>query len=368
MTLKFWRDFDPVLVTVAVLLSAFGIVMIYAALAAPGQAEAARAAAAHEALYAAFGLLLLLGTCLFDYRSYRVLFWPLWLGTIALLVAVLLLGRAHGTGAQRWLNLGLLPFQPSELGKLLVILTLARVLADRDEQIGRLRVVLLSLAVAAIPAALVYPQPDLGTAVVYLAIWAGMVAAAGIRVRHALLLLGLAAAAAPLAARFLHGYMIDRLTIFLNPQRDPTGAGYNIIQALIAIGSGGWIGQGWGQGAQSQLNFLRVQQSDFIFSVIAEQLGFLGCLLLFALIGLLLWRILAAAAAAEDLYGRLVAMGVLWMLLFQTFVNVGMNLQMMPVAGIPLPFISAGGSSLVTSLLAVGIVENVRMRQKRTSF
>jgi rod shape determining protein RodA len=228
--------------------------------------------------------------------------------------------------------------------------------------------VLLSLLVAAIPAALVYPQPDLGTAVVYLAVWFGMVAAAGMRVRHVVLLFGAAIASAPLVVRFLHSYQINRLTIFLNPEKDPTGAGYNIIQALIAIGTGGWMGQGWLQGAQSQLHYLRVQQSDFIFSSIAEQLGFLGCLLLFFLFGVLLTRILAAASVAQDLYGRLVAVGVMWMILFQSFVNVGMNLQIMPVTGIPLPFISAGGSSLITCLLAVGIVQSVRMRQRKIRF
>jgi len=173
---------------------------------------------------------------------------------------------------------------------------------------------------------------------------------------------------APLALHFLHGYQITRLTIFLNPQKDPTGAGYNIIQALIAIGSGGWMGQGWARGAQSQLHYLRVQQSDFIFSAIAEQLGFLGCLLLFLLFGMLLNRILKAAGVAQDLYGRFIAIGVMWMILFQGFVNVGMNLRIMPVTGIPLPFISAGGSSLITCLLAIGIVQSVRMRQRRLQF
>jgi rod shape determining protein RodA len=196
----------------------------------------------------------------------------------------------------------------------------------------------------------------------------GMAYAAGVRLRHFLLLLGAAAISAPVAVHFLHAYQLNRLTIFLDPQKDPTGAGYNIIQALIAIGSGGWMGQGWAQGAQSQLHYLRVEQSDFIFSAIAEQLGFLGCMLLFFLFGMLLNRLLAAAAVAQDLYGRLVAIGVMWMILFQSFVNVGMNMQIMPVTGIPLPFISAGGSSLITCLFAVGIVQSIRMRQRRIQF
>lgn len=365
--LRFWRYFDPILVTASVLLTAYGILMVYAALAAPGSTDAARAAATREAIYAGLGLLLLLVACAVDYRVYRGLFWPLLALNLGLLVAVLLIGRAIG-GGQRWLNLGLLPFQPSELGKLLVILTLARVLADLDARITTLRGVLASLAIAAVPAALVYPQPDLGTALVYVAVWFGMVTAAGMRLRHLFLLLAAVGAATPLLLRYVRGYQLQRIAAFLDPQKDPTGAGYNIIQALIAIGNGGWMGRGWLQGTQSQLDFLRVQQSDFIFSVIAEQLGFIGCILLFFLFAVLLTRVLAAATVAEDLYGRLIAIGVMWMLLFQGFVNIGMNLQVMPVTGIPLPFISAGGSSLITCLLAVGIVQSVRMRQKRPQF
>ena len=367
MSAKRWRYFDPLLVTVSLLLTVYGIAMIYAALAAPGADGAARSAAIREGLYGLIGVALLLTACLVDYRVFRAMFWPLCAGNVLLLLAVLVLGRASG-GAQRWLNLGIIPFQPSELGKLLVILTLARVLADIGDRIIFVRWVLLSLLVAAVPAALVYPQPDLGTALVYIAIWVGMAAAAGVRIRHFLALLLAIAASAPIAVRYLHAYQINRLTIFLDPQKDPTGAGYNIIQALIAIGSGGWMGQGWAQGAQSQLHYLRVQQSDFIFSAIAEQLGFLGCVLLFFLFGMLLSRLLAAAAVAQDLYGRLVAVGVMWMILFQGFVNIGMNLQIMPVTGIPLPFISAGGSSLITCLLAVGIVQSVRMRQRKLQF
>lgn len=364
---KLWRYFDPILVTVSLLLTVYGIAMIYAALAAPGADGAARSAVLHEGVYGLMGIALLVIACCIDYRFFRAMFWPMCTANVLLLLAVLVLGRASG-GAQRWLNLGFLPFQPSELGKLLVILTLARVLADVGDHITTFRAMVLTLLVALVPAALVYPQPDLGTALVYIAIWVGMAFAAGVRVRHFLLLLGAVAGSAPVAVHYLHAYQINRLTIFLDPQKDPAGAGYNIIQALIAIGSGGWMGQGWAQGAQSQLHYLRVEQSDFIFSAIAEQLGFLGCLLLFFLFGMLLNRLLAAAAVAQDLYGRLVAIGVMWMILFQSFINVGMNLQIMPVTGIPLPFISAGGSSLITCLLAVGIVQSIRMRQRRIQF
>ncbi len=367
MALKLLRDFDPVLLTVSILLAAFGVLMIYAALASPGALDAAHSAAVKEAGFALFGLVLFGIACVFDYHYYQTLFWPLLVLNLVLLAAVLVIGHTTG-GAQRWLTLAGFEVQPSEFGKLILILTLAKLLADADEKIRTFRIVVLSFVMAVVPAALVFPQPDLGTALVYMALWLGMALTAGMRMRHVLLLAAIGGAITPLAIHLLKSYQLARLTIFLDPQADPQGAGYNIIQAGIAIGSGGWLGQGWLHGTQSQLSFLRVQQSDFIFAVIAEQLGFLGCLLLFFFLALLLTRILNAALVARDLYGRLVAVGVMWMLLFQAFVNVGMNLQIMPVTGIPLPFISAGGSSLVMCLIAVGIVESIRMRQRKLTF
>jgi len=187
MSIKLWRHFDPILVAAALLLTTIGVVMVYAALSSPKAHAVALSATLHEASYAILGLVLLVAVCFLDYRVFRTLFWPLFIGNALLLLAVLAAGRASH-GAQRWLSLGFFPFQPSELGKLLLILTLAKILADRDQQITKLRIVLLALLIAAIPAALVYPQPDLGTAVVYLAIWLGMTMAAGMRVRHLALL------------------------------------------------------------------------------------------------------------------------------------------------------------------------------------
>jgi rod shape determining protein RodA len=360
---RIWRNFDPVLFTVAVLLTAFGVVMVYAALATPGDASVARDAALREALFSTLGISLLIVLCFIDYRIFRSLFWPILILNCFLLALVLVVGHTS-FGSQRWLRFGILPLQPSELGKLLVILTLARILADIEDGIREFRNLIRTLPIALIPAILVYLQPDLGTALVYGVIWLGMVVSAGARWRHLGVLFLVCMTLLPIFVHFLHSYQIQRLTIFLDPQRDPQGAGYNIIQALIAIGSGGWLGQGWSFGSQTQLHFLRVQQSDFIFSVIAEQLGFFGSLLLLFLFGLLFNRVIGTAAVAGDLYGRFVTTGVFSMLLSQCFVNVGMNLQLMPVTGIPLPLISAGGSSLVTTLVALGIVQSVRMRRE----
>lgn len=362
MSSRVWRNFDPVLFTAVILLTAFGVVMVYAALATPGDVTVARNAALREALFSVLGIALLIVLCFVDYRIFSSLFWPILILNFFLLGLVLIVGHTS-FGAQRWLRFGVLPLQPSELGKLLVILTLARILVNIEDGIHDFKNLIRTLPVALIPALLVFPQPDLGTALVYGAIWLGMVVSAGARWRHLGFLFLVCIALLPILFHFLHGYQIKRLTIFLDPQRDPQGAGYNIIQALIAIGSGGWLGQGWSFGSQTQLHFLRVQQSDFIFSVIAEQLGFFGSLVLLFLFGLLFNRVIGTAAAAGDLYGRFVTTGIFSMLLFQCFVNVGMNLQLMPVTGIPLPLISAGGSSLITTLVSLGIVQSVRMRR-----
>jgi rod shape determining protein RodA len=216
-------------------------------------------------------------------------------------------------------------------------------------------------------------QPDLGTSAVLVAIWVGMALMAGIRGSHLAALGAVCAAALPLAwigighvKRFQ--YMQTRLTIFLNPQKDPLGAGYNVIHSQITVGSGGFLGQHFAQGTQSQLGLLRVEDKDFIFAVIAEQIGFVGALILFAVFVMLLMRIARVSFMAADSFGRLLASGILSMLMFQTFVNIGMNIGLMPVTGIPLPLISYGGSSLITTLASFGILQSILLRHQKLVF
>lgn len=367
MEARLWRQFDPILLTACFLLVAFGTAMIYAATVTPSDSSSAQAILGRQIVVALLGIAVLLAASVTDYRIYQTFFWPLLGVNLLLLVVVLIIGRASH-GAQRWITLGFFDVQPSELGKLLVILTLAKYLADHEGDIRQFKYLLGSLPLALIPALLVYPQPDLGTAVVYAAIWLGMVVSTGARWRHLAGLVLVVIATLPLTWRLLRGYMLARLAIFLNPKSDPSGAGYNIIQARISIGSGGWLGQGYANGTQTQLSFLRVQHTDFIFSVVAEQLGFVGCLLLFGLFVLLFVRTLRVANYARDGYGRAVVVGIAWMLLFQLFVNVGMNLRLMPVTGIPLPFISYGRSSLLTSMFSIGILQSILMRHRRITF
>jgi rod shape determining protein RodA len=226
---------------------------------------------------------------------------------------------------------------------------------------------LLSLGYVLIPMLLIYLQPNLGTALTLGFIWLAMATMAGIRLLHLGLLTGAGVLASPLAWFVLQDYMRQRILLFINPQGNPDDY-YNVQQALISIGSGGWLGKGFGNGTQSQLHFLRVRHTDFIFSVIGEELGLLGAIVLFALFIILLWRILRIAVTAQDPFGRLICVGVAAVIFFQTAINLGVNLGLMPVTGLPLPFVSYGGSSLWTFLVALGLVENVAMRHKTLDF
>jgi rod shape determining protein RodA len=283
---------------------------------------------------------------------------------LGMLGIIFLIGQVAG-GAQRWLGAGAV--QPSELSKLLVIVVLAKFLADREDRLEQFSTVLTSIVVVAVPMLLIYLQPDLGTALTLVAVWAAMMWMAGMRLRHLLILSAIGLAVLPLAWFGLEEYMRDRLLLFVNPASDPDSY-FNVHQALVSIGSGGWTGKGLTHGTQSQLHFLRVRHTDFIFAVTAEELGFLGAVVLICLIFLLLWRILRVAERSRDTMGRLISAGVGAVILFQTAVNVGMNLGLMPVTGIPLPFVSYGGSSFITLMLSMGLVESVAMRHKKLEF
>jgi rod shape determining protein RodA len=214
---------------------------------------------------------------------------------------------------------------------------------------------------------MIYLQPDLGTALTLIAIWVAMTWMAGIRFRHLLILVAGGVAALPLIWLNLEDYMRDRLLLFINPTGDPDSY-FNVYQSLVSIGSGGWTGKGLTHGTQSQLHFLRVRHTDFIFAVTAEELGLLGAVAMLGLIFFVLWRMLQVAGRSRDTFGRLIAAGVAAVILFQSAVNIGMNLGLMPVTGIPLPFVSYGGSSLLTLMLGIGLVESVAMRHKKLEF
>jgi rod shape determining protein RodA len=290
---------------------------------------------------------------------------PIYLLGLALLLVVALAGKSS-LGSQRWLDLRVFDLQPSEIAKICVIIALARYLADHEDTLDHARHIPVTLIMVGIPAALIARQPDLGTALTLGAIWVAMVVMAGVPWRYLVGLVAAAVAAAPLLwTRVLTEYQRERLVTFLNPQADPLGAGYNIIQSRISVGAGGMFGRGLNSGTQSQLNFLRVQHTDYIFAVLGEELGFVGGLILVGLYAILIMQIISIAGHSRDTFGRLIAVGIGGMLLFQVFVNIGMNIGLSPVTGIPLPFISYGRSSLITLLICVGLLESIAWRRRR---
>jgi rod shape determining protein RodA len=368
---KHWANFDLQLIAIPLALVAFGELVLYAISRWPTSGVTV-STPVHQAMYALMGLLALFFLANFDYRMLRSIAFPLYGINLALLAVVLVIGQTT-YGAQRWLNLGILPLQPSEPMKLLLALVLAKYFADNEDRLDDPRVVLTSLVFALVPAGMVLAQPDLGTSAVLLAIWVGVALMAGVRMVHFVMLAVAALLATPIALLVLShvhkfAYMQKRFLIFLNPQQDPLGEGYNVIHSLITVGSGGLLGQWFQQGTQSQLGLLRVEDKDFIFSVIAEQIGFLGVLCLLGIFVMLLMRIARVSFMAGDNFGRLVSSGILAMLMFQVFVNVGMNVGLMPVTGIPLPLLSYGGSSLITTLASFGILQSVLLRHQKLVF
>ncbi|MBI3974108.1 MAG: rod shape-determining protein RodA [Chloroflexi bacterium] len=356
MQRKSWRRFDLWLLLSALVLVGFGLVVLRSATLLADRPVSAQLLT--QGAYAALGVALMTGIAFVDYRALGALAPVFYAAMLVLLVLVDVTGQ-HVFGAQRWIRIGFVQFQPSELAKVIVILSLARYLAAQEKQIRSPKTLLVSFAIVAVPVALVYQQPDLGTSLVLLAIWMGMTFAAGAPLPWLGAIAGVPVFGFPLVWRLLKDYMRRRLMTFVSPERDPLGEGYNIIQARISVGSGGWWGRGLGNGTQTQLNFLRVQHTDFIFAVLGEELGFMGAVALLALFGALLWRCLRVATRSRDAFGRLLAAGVVSMVLFQVFVNIGMNVGLMPVTGIPLPFISFGGSSLVSTFICLGLLQSV---------
>lgn len=335
-----------------------------------------------QAVFGLVSLILLLGTAAIDYRIWSALSFPLYVVNLIFLAMIPVAGVV-GFGSARWFQLATLTIQPSELAKILMIIVLANFLARNMDRIGEKRTILRSLALIAVPAALILIQPDLSTAIVLLVIWLALVWAAGVRMSQVrILLAGVALVAVVLTPPlvnyftkgytagedffFLRNYQMTRMVNFLFPNPDETfGASYNVDQALISIGSGGLLGQGYGNGTQVQLRFLKVRHTDFIFSSMSQEFGFIGATIFLILIMFVIYRCLRAARMARDGFGSLVCYGVAILLLFQASFNVGMNLNLLPVSGLPLPFLSQGGSSLMTTLLGIGLVESVILRHKR---
>jgi rod shape determining protein RodA len=322
-----------------------------------------------QLVWIGIGLAVLFATMLADYAKAAALAWPAYVVCMALLVAVLVFG-GFVRGTQRWIPLGPLHLQPSELAKLAVILLVGAVLANAEEESWSFIFLAKTLAYVAGPAVLILLQPDLGTPIVLFFIWLGMLFAFGANPGH---LVAFTLAAVMLFAGawgfdIIQEHQKQRLIVFLNPDADRQGAGYHLGQSLIAVGSGHLWGQGLFQGTQTQGGFIPDQDTDFIFTAIGEELGFVGSVAVIALYGLLLYRALSVAASAHGMFGRTVAVGVTAMLFIQIAANVGMTVGMAPVKGMPLPFLSYGGSSLVTNMIGIGMLQSIYMRRDQIVF
>ncbi len=368
-----WRNIDVGLVGALVSIALIGVIMVYSstrqALAAAGVDP--RYYLKRQGLNLAVAGLLLVVTTMIDYRRWRTLSALIYAAMCLMLVAVVSPLGARSKGHQAWFPLGSFQLQPSELAKIGVIVCLASVASWSADRRGEERTSLSLpklaglLALASVPMALIMLQPDLGTDLVFLSILFAMLVAAGIRLRHlaALVLLGVAGVALVFHLGVLQRYQVNRLTAFLDPSGDTRNVGYNLTESKITIGSGGLTGKGLFKGTQTNLSYVPEQRTDFIFTAVGEQLGFVGSALLLSLFAFVVWRCWRAAMLARDSTGTLICVGVMALLVFQVFENVGMTMGIMPIAGIPLPFVSYGGSALMAYSVGMGLVLNVNMHR-----
>lgn len=360
-----WRNFDFLLLGAVVLASAFGVMMIRSAIAGN---ENLAGYDSRQAYFALAGTVVIVFLASIDYHYWLSIHWPIYIVMMLFLLSLSGLGQA-AFGAQRWFQVGVLFVQPTEFAKLVVILTLARYFERTKNDARDLRWLVKSLVWVWGLVIWILLQPNLSNVIVTMFIWVAMVWMNGIPVRQ-IAVMGLAAVViAGVAFPFLQPYQQARVINFVLPNPNArTGATYNVTQALIAIGSGGLFGEGYGHGTQTQLRFMKVRHTDFIFSVTAEEFGMAGAVLLVIIEAFIIYRCIRAAQKARDLSGSMISFGVAVLLFFQSAANIAVNLKLIPVSGLPLPFISYGGSGLMALMMGVGMVESVVMRHKELDF
>ncbi len=364
---RIFKDFDFGFLMVVIILSLIGVMTIYSA------TRPLLEAGQHSFYLKQFNWIILGLACffimlMFDYRLFVRFAYPLYIFGIMLLVIVLVAGKT-GMGAQRWLNLGFLSFQPSEFFKICFVVTLARYLSGLDQgfKLGLNQLSKIFAGFLILPAILILKQPDLGTMLILMFIFTAMILTVGIEKKILITAIAIGLIVTPLAGKFLWGglkdYQKNRIVAFIDPQADPQGIGYHIIQSKVSIGSGGFFGKGYMKGTQGPYRFLPENHTDFIFSIFAEEWGFIGSIVLFTVYLFIIWRGFETAKSSRDPEGMYLALGITYMFSFYFIVNVGMTLGLMPVVGIPLPLMSYGGTALLSNLLALSMIENVRMRR-----
>jgi rod shape determining protein RodA len=364
-----WRAFDLQLAAYAGLLATLGLVMAYTNSVEQGQAVlSAGTTFVRGLMWTGIALIVFVVATAFDYKWLKTFAWPLYGVQIGLLLVTLGIGHGVG-GASRWVAIGPFDFQFSELAKILMVVVLANYLGARQGRLGSLTSILGACVLVGPPFLLVMIQPDLGSSLVLLAILGGMLFMSGASLRWLTAIVAAVVAAIPLIWTYvLLDYQKQRLTAFLNPASDTQGAGYQLRQSVIAVGSGGPFGKGLTNGSQNQGSLLPVQESDFVAAIYLEELGFIGAMILLILFAALLWRLLVSGWRSKDPFGMMFAGGVASMILFQLVVNLGMVIGIMPITGIPLPFISHGGASLISLAVGLGIVQSINIRQTRAEW
>ena len=357
---------DPYMFVLVGVLTVFGLVTIWSA--GGAQPITLGSPVTRQAFYAVVGLGAMALMASTNYRFLKSLAIPIYASCIALLLVVPFIGTEIA-GATRWIIIGPVSFQPSDYAKLAVVVGLSAFVAERHDEMDRFINFVISGLIVFVPFALVFVEPDLGTSVVFVAIWFTVLAVSRTRLLY---LIGTVLLSLPIALfswRFLlQDYQRERMLVSFDPERDYFGGGFNIVQAHVTIGTGGWFGNGLTGGIQSEYQFLRVRDTDFIFAHAMSMFGFFGGLALLLCFLLLFHRMTRTVGVARDSFGQYVATGITATLVFQTFVNIGMNLGLMPVTGLPLPFISLGGTSLVTNLAAIGILQSILINRRTLAF
>ena len=377
---KIWTDSDWTIIICTLLLVGIGLTAIGSATHVNQEAIGFGSLVVKQLVFFLANVAVVIGMQFIDYHRLKGWGNIIYGITLLMLIAVMAVGTS-ALGAQRWIQLGPITIQPSEFSKLLMIICMAKMLEPRIGKLNTFKSLILPVLYVGVPIALVFLQPDLGTSLVYIAIFVGMLFISGIKTRLIKIIAGTGLLLMPLGWFVLKEYQKQRILVFLNPDIDPFGSGYHIIQSKIAIGSGLIFGKGIFNGTQSQLNFLPENHTDFIFSVIGEEFGFVGCiivlLLLFMLVGcivvllllfMLIYRSIQVAYTCNDNFGMLLATGIGTMFAFEVLVNVGMTIGIMPVTGIPLPFLSYGVSALTTNMLSIGILLNIAMQRTKYIF
>ncbi len=360
----FWRHFDFWLLGAVILAMVFGVTMIRSAI---GCNQSLANLVTRQIIYAGLGIPVIMIVAAIDYRFWGGVIKPMY-AVIVIFLVILRLTAGQRFGAARWIETGLVSIQPTELAKIVIIISLAyffsRNLNGRHSWGWLIRSLLIALGVAVF----IFIQPNLSNVIVILVIWVAMAWVSGLEIKQ-IVIMGLTGLVLVVVIfPFLQPYQQQRVTTFFSNPSDRSGATYNVLQALIALGSGGIAGKGYGHGTQTQLCFMKVRHTDFIFSVVGEEFGFIGAVLVVVLIGFIIYRCLRVTRLARDNFGSLIVYGIAVLIFFQAAVNIAVNLKLVPVTGLPLPFISYGGSGLLSLMIGIGLVESVIMRHSPLEF